>query len=45
MGAIHGNESAAAEDSMEFAIDIVNQTKANPKVTALLDHVRLIACR
>ncbi|HWK30098.1 MAG TPA: M14 family zinc carboxypeptidase [Solirubrobacter sp.] len=41
-GAIHGNESAAAEDSMEFAIDIVNQAKANPKVKALLDHVRVI---
>src|SRR3954451_19482417 len=41
-GAIHGNESAAAEDSMEFAIDIVNQSKVNPKVSALLDHVRVI---
>src|SRR3954465_11614 len=41
-GAIHGNESAAAEDSMEFAIDVVNQSKANPKVSALLDHVRVI---
>src|SRR3954447_25167851 len=41
-GAIHGNESAAAEDSMEFAIDIVNQSKVNPGVSALLDHVRVI---
>src|SRR4051812_6410052 len=41
-GSIHGNESAAAEDSMEFAIDIVNQSKANPAVSALLDHVRVI---
>src|SRR4051794_5439939 len=41
-GAIHGNESAGAEDSMEYAIDVVNQSKANPKVSALLDHVRLI---
>src|SRR3954454_16350348 len=41
-GAIHGNESAASEDSMEFAIDIVNQSKANAKVSALLDHVRVI---
>jgi len=41
-GAIHGNESAAAEDSMEFAIDIVNQAKANPKVSALLDRLRVI---
>ena len=35
-GAIHGNESAAAEDSMEFAIDVVNQSKTNAKVSALL---------
>src|SRR3954470_2983541 len=41
-GAIHGNESAAAEDSMEFAIDIVNQIKANPAVSALFDHVRAV---
>src|SRR3954452_21611309 len=41
-GAIHGNESAAAEDSMEFAIDVVNQSKANPAVSALLDHVRVV---
>jgi hypothetical protein len=41
-GAIHGNESAAAEDSMEFAIDVVNQSKTNPKVSALLDRVRVI---
>src|SRR4051794_19316766 len=38
-GAIHGNEPAAAEDSMEFAIDVVNQPKANPPVSALLDRV------
>src|SRR4051794_15269679 len=41
-GAIHGNESAAAEDSMEFAIDVVNQSKANPAVSALLDRVRVV---
>src|SRR3954470_12555759 len=41
-GAIHGNESAAAEDSMEFAIDAVNQSKANPAVSALLDRVRVV---
>src|ERR1700742_587988 len=42
MGAIHGNETAAAEDDMEFAIDIVNQSKANPAVKALFDKVRVI---
>src|SRR4051794_8040542 len=41
-GAIHGNESAAAEDSMEFAIDIVTQSKATPGVSALWDPVRVI---
>src|SRR3954447_2988043 len=41
-GAIHGNESAAAEDSMEFAIDIVNMSKVNAGVSALLDKVRVI---
>ncbi len=41
-GSIHGNESAAAEDSMEFAIDVVNQSKVNPAVSSLLDRVRLI---
>jgi hypothetical protein len=42
MGAIHGNESAAAEDSLEFAYDVLLQAKTNPKVAALLDKVRLI---
>jgi Zinc carboxypeptidase len=42
MGAIHGNETPAAEDSMEFAIDVVNLSKTNPKVKALLDEVRII---
>jgi hypothetical protein len=42
MGAIHGNESAAAEDSLEFAYDVLLQAKTNPKVDALLDKVRLI---
>jgi hypothetical protein len=42
MGLIHGNETAAAEDTMEFAYDVVNLSKAKPKVKALLDHVRLI---
>jgi hypothetical protein len=42
MGLIHGNETAAAEDDMEFAIDVVNQSKTNPAVKALFDKVRLI---
>jgi hypothetical protein len=42
MGAIHGNESAAGEDDLEFAYDVVAQSKSNPAVKALLDHVRLI---
>jgi Zinc carboxypeptidase len=42
MGLIHGNETAAAEDDMEFALDVVNQSKTNPAVKALFDHVRLI---
>ena len=42
MGAIHGNETAAAEDSLEFAYDVLLQAKTNPKVAALLDKVRLI---
>ncbi len=42
MGAIHGNETAAAEDDMEFAYDIINQSKANPAVNALFDKVRVI---
>jgi hypothetical protein len=42
MGAIHGNETPAAEDSMEFAYDVIQLSKTNPKVKALLDKVRLI---
>ncbi len=42
MGAIHGNETAAAEDSLEFAYDVVQTAGTNPKVKALFDHVRLI---
>ncbi len=42
MGAIHGNETPAAEDSLEFAYDVLLQAKTNPKVAALLDKVRLI---
>ena len=33
---------AAAEDSLEFAYDVLLQAKTNPKVAALLDKVRLI---
>jgi hypothetical protein len=42
MGAIHGNEQAAGEDSIEFAYDVLNTGKTNPKVAALLDRVRMI---
>jgi hypothetical protein len=42
MGAIHGNETAAAEDSIEFAYDLLLTAKTNPKVKALLDKVRFI---
>ena len=42
MGGIHGNETAGAEDSLEFAYDVLLQAKTNPKVAALLDKVRLI---
>ena len=33
---------AGAEDSLEFAYDVLQQAKTNPKVAALLDKVRLI---
>src|SRR3954449_5783950 len=39
MGAIHGNETAAAEDSLEFAYDVINLSKTNAKVKALFDKV------
>ena len=42
MGAIHGNETPAAEDSLEFAYDVIQLSKTNAKVKALLDKVRLI---
>src|SRR5262245_29956396 len=42
MGAIHGNESAGGENGIEFAYDVINLSKTNPKVKALLDKVRLI---
>src|SRR3954453_1116685 len=42
MGGIHGNETPGAEDSLEFAYDVLLQAKTNPKVNALLDKVRLI---
>jgi hypothetical protein len=42
MGAIHGNEQAAGEDSLEFAYDVLNTGKTNAKVAALLDEVKLI---
>src|SRR3954453_13656502 len=42
MGGIHGNETPGAEDSLEFAYDVLLQAQTNPKVAALLDKVRLI---
>ena len=42
MGAIHGNETAGAEDSLEFAYDVLKLAQTNPKVKALFDKVRLI---
>jgi hypothetical protein len=42
MGAIHGNETPAAEASIEFAYDVLINAQTNPKVKALLDKVRFI---
>jgi Zinc carboxypeptidase len=42
MGAIHGNESAGGEDDLEFAYDVIAQSKSDPALKALFDHVRLI---
>jgi hypothetical protein len=42
MGAIHGNETPGAENGIEFAYDVINLSKSNPKVKALLDKVRLV---
>ncbi len=42
MGAIHGNETAAAEDSLEFAYDVLKLAQTNTKVKALFDKVRFI---
>lgn len=42
MGSIHGNEKPAAEDTLEFAYDVVQNAAINRKVSTLLDHVRLI---
>src|SRR3954449_8660051 len=42
MGAIHGNETAAAEDSLEFAYDVLQLAQTDPKVKALFDKVRLV---
>jgi hypothetical protein len=43
MGLIHGNEWAAMEHTLEFAYDVINTSKTNPKVKALFDRVRLIS--
>ncbi len=42
MGSIHGDEWAAGEHTLEFIYDVVNTSKTNPKVKALLDKVRMI---
>jgi hypothetical protein len=42
MGAIHGNETPAAEDSLEFAYDVLKLAQTNAKVKALFDKVRLV---
>src|SRR4051794_6035145 len=42
MGAIHGNEQPAGEDALEFAYDVLDNAKTNPKVAALLDKVKMI---
>jgi hypothetical protein len=42
MGSIHGDEWAAGEHTMEFIYDVINTSKTNPKVKALLDKVRMI---
>src|SRR3954451_20845853 len=42
MGGIHGNETPGAENGMEFIYDVINLSKTNAKVKALLDKVRVI---
>jgi hypothetical protein len=42
MGNIHGNEKPAAEVTLEFAYDVLQNSATNPKVAQLLDRVRLI---
>ncbi len=42
MGSIHGDEWAAGEHTMEFIYDVINTSKTNAKVKALLDKVRMI---
>src|SRR4051812_16488018 len=42
MGSIHGDEWAAGEHTMEFIYDVINTSKTNPKVKALLDKVLMI---
>ena len=39
MGSIHGDEWAAGEHTMEFIYDVINTSKTNPKVKALLDKI------
>ena len=42
MGSIHGDEWAAGEHTLEFIYDVINTSKTNPKVKALLDKTRMI---
>jgi hypothetical protein len=42
MGAIHGNEKPAAEHTIEFAIDLLQNDGVDEQITDLLDKVRVI---
>jgi hypothetical protein len=42
MGNIHGGEWPSEEVTLEFAYDVIQNAQTNPKVSRLLDHVRLI---
>ncbi|EWM19393.1 zinc carboxypeptidase [Kutzneria sp. 744] len=42
MGGIHANEWPGVEVATEFAMDLAEQDGRDPRITALLDHVRVI---
>jgi hypothetical protein len=42
MGNIHGNEWPSEEVTLEFAYDVIQNAETNPRVSRLLDHVRLV---